>query len=57
MKIIRKTNDRFTRRGFCATGWFDVTEAEVLSEIKKENFKKLKKDKFFKSNFGTFKII
>jgi len=57
MKIIRKTNEKFTRTGLVATGWFDVTEAEVLSEIKKENFKKLKKDKFFKSNFGTFKII
>ena len=57
MKIIRKTNDNLTRTGLVATGWFDVTEAEVLSEIKKENFKKLKKDKFFKSHCGTFKII
>tara|TARA_R100001244_G_scaffold129615_1_gene101178 strand:+ start:66 stop:239 length:174 start_codon:yes stop_codon:yes gene_type:complete len=57
MKIIRQTNYKFFSTGLVSDEWFDVSEAEVLSEIKKENFKKLKKDKFFKSNFGTFKII
>lgn len=57
MKIIRQTSERLTRMGLVSDAWFTESKQDVIKEIGKENYLKLKKDKFFKSNFATFKII
>mgnify|MGYP003109209612 FL=1 len=57
MKIIRQTSERLTRMGLVSDAWFTESKQNVIKEIGKENYLKLKKDKIFKSDFATFKII
>jgi len=57
MKIIRQTSERLTRMGLVSDAWFTESKQDVIKEIGKENYLKLKKDKIFKSDFATFKII
>lgn len=57
MKIIRQTSYRLTRTGLVSDAWFTESKQDVIKEIGKKNYLKLKKDKIFKTRFANFKIV
>jgi len=52
MKIIRQTKHRLI-----TDEWFATSKQDVIKEIKKDGFNKLKKYGFYESSFANFKIV
>ena len=57
MKIIRQSAYKFTRTGLVSDNWFTESKQDVIKEIGKQNFAKLKKAKILVTDFANFKII